>query len=163
MVWFSKYLAPDKVLFAWNVEFCFLFLNKKKKKKKEISPICHLLNLSPQNSYVMLFLFFFRCTRRARTSLVRSLREGLLHHPSPQCTQITIIWVRFVISVITTATPKIFCTKVSDKVAYANSADRDQTASEGAVWSGSALFAFPLIFFKKHPHKRQNSGLKCME
>ena len=32
-------------------------------------------------------------------------------------------------------------TKVSDKMAYANSADPDQTVPEGAVWPGSTLFA----------------------
>ena len=37
--------------------------------------------------------------------------------------------------------PKISYTKVSNKMAYANSADQDQTAPEGAVWSGSTLFA----------------------
>ena len=31
--------------------------------------------------------------------------------------------------------------KISDKMAYAKSADPDQTAPEGAVWSGFALFA----------------------
>ena len=36
-------------------------------------------------------------------------------------------------------------TKVSDKVAYTNNADPDQTAPEGAVWSGSILFAHPLF------------------
>ena len=40
--------------------------------------------------------------------------------------------------------PKISNTKVSDKMTYANNADPDQTAPEGAVWSGSALFAIPL-------------------
>ena len=39
--------------------------------------------------------------------------------------------------------PKILYTKVSHKMAYANSADPDQTAPEGAVWSGSTLFAIP--------------------
>ena len=33
--------------------------------------------------------------------------------------------------------------KVSDKMAYANSINSDQTAPEGAVWSGSTLFAIP--------------------
>ena len=41
--------------------------------------------------------------------------------------------------------PKISYTKVSDKMAYANSADPDQTAPEGAVWWGSTLFAIPLF------------------
>ena len=40
--------------------------------------------------------------------------------------------------------PKILITKVSDKMTYANSADPDQTAPEGAVWSGSTLFAIQL-------------------
>ena len=40
--------------------------------------------------------------------------------------------------------PKISNAKVSDKMTYANSADPDQTAPEGAVWSGSTLFAIPL-------------------
>ena len=40
--------------------------------------------------------------------------------------------------------PKISYTLVSDKTAYANSADPDQTAPEGAVGSGSTLFANPL-------------------
>ena len=31
--------------------------------------------------------------------------------------------------------------KFSDRYAWANSADPDQTAPRGAVWSGSALFA----------------------
>ena len=37
--------------------------------------------------------------------------------------------------------PKISNTNVSDKMICANNADPDQTAPEGAVWSGSALFA----------------------
>ena len=40
--------------------------------------------------------------------------------------------------------PKILNTKVSDKMAYANSADPDQT--EGAVLSESTLFAIPLLY-----------------
>ena len=40
--------------------------------------------------------------------------------------------------------PKISNTKVCDKLQYANSADLYQTAPEGAVWSGSSLFAIPL-------------------
>ena len=39
--------------------------------------------------------------------------------------------------------PKISYPKVADKMAYANSADPDQTAPDGAVWSGSTLFAIP--------------------
>ena len=37
---------------------------------------------------------------------------------------------------------------------YANSADPDQTASEGAVWSGCTLFAIPLSTFKEELHKK---------
>ena len=40
--------------------------------------------------------------------------------------------------------PKNSYTSVADKMAYANSADPDQTAPKGAVWSGSILFAIPL-------------------
>ena len=43
--------------------------------------------------------------------------------------------------------------KVADKMAYAKSADPDQT--EGAVWSGSILFAIPKVFIE---HKKQNLG-----
>ena len=38
---------------------------------------------------------------------------------------------------------EILYTKDDEKMAYANSADPDQTAPEGAVWSGSTLFADP--------------------
>ena len=37
--------------------------------------------------------------------------------------------------------------KFSDIYAWANSADPDQTAHRGAVWSGSTLFAIPSAFF----------------
>ena len=40
--------------------------------------------------------------------------------------------------------PQILYTIVVDKMSYANCADPDETAPEGAVWSGSALFAIPL-------------------
>ena len=33
---------------------------------------------------------------------------------------------------------------MSDKMAYANCADTDQTAPEGEVWSRSTMFAIPL-------------------
>ena len=43
---------------------------------------------------------------------------------------------------------KTFCMyrndpKFSDRYAWANSTDPDQTAPRGAVWSGSTLFAIP--------------------
>ena len=37
--------------------------------------------------------------------------------------------------------------KFSGRYAWANSADPDQTAPEGAVWSGSTLFAIPSASF----------------
>ena len=37
--------------------------------------------------------------------------------------------------------PKILYAQVADKMVYANSADLDQTAPEGAVWSRSTHFA----------------------
>ena len=43
-------------------------------------------------------------------------------------------------------------------MAYASSADTDQTAPEGAVWSGSILFAIQ----SKISHKKQNLGQKSM-
>ena len=41
--------------------------------------------------------------------------------------------------------PKMSYYKVSDKTAYANNVDPDQTAPEGAVWSWSTLFAIPVF------------------
>ena len=40
--------------------------------------------------------------------------------------------------------PKILFTKAFDKMVYAKSVDPDQTSPEGAVWSGSTLFAILL-------------------
>ena len=40
---------------------------------------------------------------------------------------------------------------------YANSADLDQIAPKGAIWSESTLFAIPL-YFQKQLHKKQNLG-----
>ena len=45
-------------------------------------------------------------------------------------------------------------------MAYANKADPDQTAPEGAVWSGCTLFVIPLSIFKKELHKKQKLGHK---
>ena len=56
--------------------------------------------------------------------------------------------------------PKILYSKMSDKLAFANSADPDQTAPKGAAWSGSTLFAIPLRILKKELHKKQNLGQK---
>ena len=36
-------------------------------------------------------------------------------------------------------------TKVSDKMAYANSEEPDQNVPEGALWSGSTLFAIGIF------------------
>ena len=46
--------------------------------------------------------------------------------------------------------PKISNNKASDKMAYANSADPDQTAPEGAVWLGSTLFVIPLQILRSN-------------
>ena len=52
--------------------------------------------------------------------------------------------------------PKISFTNLSDKMAYANSADPDQTTPKGAVWSGSILFAIPIsILWKKTASKAE--------
>ena len=45
---------------------------------------------------------------------------------------------------------KISNSKWSDKTSYANSADPDQTAPEGAVWSEFTLFAIPLSILRKN-------------
>ena len=52
--------------------------------------------------------------------------------------------------------PKILCTLVSDKTAYAYSADLDQIAPEGAVWSGSTQFAIPLSILRQNCTKSKN-------
>ena len=44
--------------------------------------------------------------------------------------------------------PKILNTKVCNKMPYADSADPDQTAPEGVIWSGSSLFAIPLSILR---------------
>ena len=41
-------------------------------------------------------------------------------------------------------------------MAYANSADTDQTAPSGVVWSGSAQFAIPLSILKNNAEKNNN-------
>ena len=54
--------------------------------------------------------------------------------------------------------PKILNTEWIDKMAHANIADPDQTAPEGAVWSGFTLFAIPLCILRKNYKKKQNLG-----
>ena len=61
---------------------------------------------------------------------------------------------------------KISYTKVSDKIAYANSVELDQTAPSGAVWSGSTLFAISLSllrnsFTKVKKFGQKKDGIKC--
>ena len=56
--------------------------------------------------------------------------------------------------------PKISYTKVSDKMAYANSVDPDQTAPDGAVWSGSTLFVITLSILRNNYIKSQTLGKK---
>ena len=57
------------------------------------------------------------------------------------------------------------CTKVSDKMAYANSADPDQTAPEGVVRSESTLFAIPQNILInsciKSKIEAKKYGIKC--
>ena len=43
---------------------------------------------------------------------------------------------------------------------YANSSDPDQTAPEGAVWSGSTLFAIPLSILRNNSIKSNISAKK---
>ena len=45
-------------------------------------------------------------------------------------------------------------------MAYANSADPDQTAPEGAVWSGSALFVIPLNLLRNNYIKSKIDAIK---
>ena len=46
---------------------------------------------------------------------------------------------------------------------YANSADPDQTAPEGAVWSWSTLFAIPLSILRQKLYKMQNLDKKSLQ
>ena len=46
-------------------------------------------------------------------------------------------------------------TEASDKMAYSDSPDQDQTASEGVVWSGSTLFAILLSILRKLDKKKK--------
>ena len=46
---------------------------------------------------------------------------------------------------------------------YANSVDPDQTAPDGAVWSGSALFAIPQSIWRNTLHKNKTIGQKSMD
>ena len=56
---------------------------------------------------------------------------------------------------------------MTDKIAYANSVDQDQTAPEGAFWSGSTLFAIQLSILKKTTAQKKQkfdqnkNGIKC--
>ena len=53
-------------------------------------------------------------------------------------------------------------TKVSDKMAYANSVDPDQTAPEGAVIRVFTVY-HSTKYFKKNLQKEQNLGQKRMD
>ena len=55
---------------------------------------------------------------------------------------------------------KILYTKIPDQMEYANSADSDQTAPQGAVWSGSTLFAILVNIFKKQLLKKKAKFMK---
>ena len=52
---------------------------------------------------------------------------------------------------------------MADNMAYTNSADPDQTAPKGAVWSGSTLFAIPLSILRNNCIKKQKLGQKNKE
>ena len=54
-------------------------------------------------------------------------------------------------------------TKVSDKKAFANNVDSDQTAPEGEVWSESTLFAIPQKYFITKLHKKSKIKAKKYE
>ena len=56
---------------------------------------------------------------------------------------------------------RISYSKVVDKMVYANSADPDQNAPEGAVWSRSTQFATSLSILKNNL-KKQILGPKSM-
>ena len=56
--------------------------------------------------------------------------------------------------------PIISYTKVSEKTAYTNSADPDP---EGAVWSGSALFAIPLSILRNTAQKANSKPKKYLK
>ena len=58
---------------------------------------------------------------------------------------------------------KISYTKVSDKMAYANSADPDQTAPERSSLIRVYTVCHSTKYFKKELHKKQNLGQKSME
>ena len=45
-------------------------------------------------------------------------------------------------------------------MAYAYSADPDQTDPEGAVWSKSILFAIFTKYFKKQLHKKKKKSME---
>ena len=45
---------------------------------------------------------------------------------------------------------------MADKMAYADSADPDQTAPSRAVWSGSTLFAIPQSILRNNCIKSKN-------
>ena len=55
--------------------------------------------------------------------------------------------------------PQISYTKVSDKMAYANSVDPDQTAPEGAVYQDLHCSPFHLVVWEiTKKKKEQNTG-----
>ena len=59
--------------------------------------------------------------------------------------------------------PKILNTKVSDKMPYANSADPDQPAPEGAVLIRVYTVWHSIKYFMKLLHKKQTLGENSME
>ena len=55
-------------------------------------------------------------------------------------------------SVIYCKYPKILYSSFSDKTSYANSADPDQTAPKGDVWSKFPVFAIPQSILLKQKY-----------
>ena len=60
------------------------------------------------------------------------------------------LWIMGMVNLKKTKQKKKKNTKGTDKIAYVNSADPDQTAPEEAVWSGSTLFGIPLRILRNN-------------
>ena len=102
------------------------------KETKFISFYKHLHSLYPDQSVGEIFEF------ELRDSLIRATKTPLRSWRCPVQTESNVCCYTY------GKRPKNSNTKASDKMRYANSVDPDQTAPEGAVWSGSTLFAIPL-------------------
>ena len=105
-------------------------------------------NHGPQASGFFYFIFFFFFNRKVLVFwfiLHENMCCGyLLEAPHwgtfNEIQQLMFSWrnkKKMIIEIPYSKCPKLWNTNVSDKMQYANSADPDQTAPEGAVWSGS--------------------------